>query len=978
MSEPWSKPTRAEVERVLASIADISLRSLFFSELENPEWLDPLAELGVFSNPPEPQIDAEGVERVLPWSEGDFLVRIAADRPEKVAVTLKEVADSRNPWVQRALVSAARKLPSEYAKQLVQPIAKIVRSSTGWLNVQEVMGVVVALADANEMASAKTLLRAMFEPLPGSEEEMAIGARTRIRGAIDDYVYTQLLPKTRDILARLDNIDGLKMVAGWLQRASKIQSGASQERHDYDASSIWRPSIAPHAQNSGLPELTDSLIDAVRDTAIDLGRRGHAMDVIDFLNASRPFVLRRIAAEVVAQLLVDDDPSPDAVAAAQRMLVDPTLMGIGSRPEYVHLARAILPRLDDAGRRSWAEFVLSCDWQGTDDDMRRIAAWGSSEPEDVTDAEVNETRQHLLHRFLQPLAGGLPSPLASELAALEAKWGRIEHAEFGSYLESFTGPTSPKTRAQLLEMTSDELAEYLARWEPVRDHHFGPSVEGLARELESVVEAKPELVAGIADRLIGLGRSYARAAVAGWAKAVANGFEPSELVWRMVGDLVREPDDGSDELTELDFGAGDPVWRSAQRSAVDLIAACVEAMPLPAPATTVTQLWGLLKPLTSHADPTVAHEERYGGSNMDPLTLSLNTTRPSALRAAIRLASASHADRAPGDLNATEVDILQTIATHVDNFEDPSLAVAAVIGEGLGRLWGTDPTWVHDRRSDLFSVLDSDEARRARADVIVSVALGVYQTGRVFLTLIRPAIAEILSKRYSELEHTEGWRHDRSAASAAALHMVSAYLLQVVDRDDAELQRVFSGAVPVDIASDVIGHIGWQIMRMGMDGDIRSIPEDYLGRAKELIGWRVEEIRAKRASAKELAQFHWWAQSGAFEPSWWLPILQLATEEADADSRGMLGEALADAAASEPALAIEVFEALYGGPDRDWRSYDLVRHAPSLLATALRSNDGAAVSGANRIKDLLGRQGHFATLQELEQLLLATDSQHGS
>jgi hypothetical protein len=67
---------------------------------------NPLEALGVFKNPPEPQTDAEGVERVLPWPEGDYLVRIATVRPEKVAALLKPVASSRNPWVQRAVISA--------------------------------------------------------------------------------------------------------------------------------------------------------------------------------------------------------------------------------------------------------------------------------------------------------------------------------------------------------------------------------------------------------------------------------------------------------------------------------------------------------------------------------------------------------------------------------------------------------------------------------------------------------------------------------------------------------------------------------------------------------------------------------------------------------------------------------------------------------------------------------------------------------
>jgi len=969
----WRKPTQAEVDGVLASIADLSLRGLFFSELENPEWLEPLATLGVFANPPEPQVDSEGVERVLPWPEGDYLIRIADAQPEAVVTILQAVAESRNPWVQRAVISAAKKLPSDWAKQFARPIAKIVATASGWLDVKDVFAVAAALSEGGEGDSVKLLLTALFEPKAGSEEAMAFGTRTRVGSAIDDYSYMELLPRSVPLLAALDDIDGLKMVAGWLQQAARIQYGLQPDRPDDHASSIWRPSIAPHGQNAGLHELADSLVDAVRDTALALGRLGRQTKVIEFLNGARPFVIRRIGVEVAAQLIADP-ASTDLLPLCESLLVDPTLMGIGSRPEYVHLALAALPRLTPEQRNDWASFVMEGSWQGTDEDMRRIAAWSGRSAADVTDDEIAETRQHLLHRFLQPLKGALPSSLDAELVRLEARHGAIEHAEFGSYMESFTGPSSPKSRDELAAMSPEDLAKFLRTWQPVGDHHFGPSVEGLARVLEEVAEKVPELVAAFADQLIGLGRSYARAALTGWAKAIPNGYVPSPAVWDMVRDVVGQRDDGSDALTQRDYDADDPVWRWAQRNVVDLISASLDAAPRPVPRETVAQLWTLLKPLTNHADPTPEHEARYGGDNMDPLTLSLNTTRPAALRAAIRLAAASHDSPEPGNPDATEADILQAVASHVDGFADPSLAVAAVVGEGIGKLWGVDPSWVDSRASELFSVLDSDEARRARADVIVSVALRVYQTGRAFIELIRPALAQMLSADYKVLPHTDGWREHRTALNAAAHQILAAYLLQVVQQEDQLLQQLFSNGADDDVRAEALGHIGWQIMRTAMDGAASTIPQEYLSRAQGLIEWRVNEIRAGRASARELAQFHWWAQSGVFSPAWWLPILLLASDSADRESTSMLGKPLADAAAEEPALAIEAFEKLYGSVERDWRSYDLIQNAPRLLAEASRSGNAQAIEGANRIKDVLGRHGHFQALQELEQLLAADTS----
>lgn len=967
MSDQWPTPSEQEVEQTLVSIADLPLRALFFSELKNPEWLEPLQSLGVFNSPPEPHPGADGEPQVLPWPEGDYLLRIAAERPADVTNILKDVERSANPWVHRAIVSIAAALPSRYAKQLAKSVARIVSASTDWINAEEVMATTLALSSSGETASARSLLMALFSPLAGPEEEMGIGTRTRVRGAIDDYLYMELLPKALPVLVGMPNIDGLKLVTGWLQRASEIQNGAPADQIDYDVSIIWRPSIAAHAQNSDLHDIPDALIDVLLNAAVAIGLDGRSRQVISFLNGSKLFVIRRIALEAAAQLATDDAfvTAPEIEA----LLLDASLMGIGARPEYAHLGRVLLPHLSAETRSEWIELVAGGTWQGSDDDIRRIAAWGDRDVEDVTVDDITDARARLLHRFLQPLAGSLPPPLDERLRVLEEERGSIPHAEFGSYTESFTGPTSPKTRDELAAMTPDALAGFLESWQPAGEFHFGPSIEGLARELEWVAESRPELVGAIAGRLAVLGRSYVRAALTGWARAVPRGYVVSEEVWGLVAGVVGQADDGTEELVRRDFDAGDPVWRWAQRAAADLIAASVEAMARPVDQDAAGRLWALLKPLTGHADPTVEHESRYGGSNMDPLTLSLNTTRPAALRAAIRLASTSHETEEPGNPTELELDILDTVGRHVDEAQDPSLAVAAVIGEGLGRIWGVDPNWVDAHGERLFALVDADNLRRARSDVIVSVALRVYRTGASLLKLIGPAFPQLLSPEYRSFEHIEGWREHRSVVNMAAQHLVSAYLLELITRDNVDLQRLFSPDVADEVVADALGHIGWSIMRTTMDGRRDSIPAEYLERASQLIDWRVEEVRAGRASARELSQFHWWVSAGVYSPSWWLPILLLATNETDLDSRGSLGKPLADAAVSEPVLAVAALKQLLDSVRDGWRNYDLVRNAPRLLAIALRSGDDAAVLGAQQLRDLLGRQGHFQALQELELLL---------
>src|SRR6185312_4011957 len=96
-----------------------NLRRLFFTELQNPNWLKPLATLGVFATEPEPWIDGAGLQRPQPWPEGEYLARVASDESAAVTGLLLKHADSQNPWVHRVVLDAALAMSSKEGARLV-------------------------------------------------------------------------------------------------------------------------------------------------------------------------------------------------------------------------------------------------------------------------------------------------------------------------------------------------------------------------------------------------------------------------------------------------------------------------------------------------------------------------------------------------------------------------------------------------------------------------------------------------------------------------------------------------------------------------------------------------------------------------------------------------------------------------------------------------------------------------------------------
>ena len=50
----WKKPTNELIDKALQSTKKVTARKYFFSRLENPLWLKPLAERDCFKYPPKP------------------------------------------------------------------------------------------------------------------------------------------------------------------------------------------------------------------------------------------------------------------------------------------------------------------------------------------------------------------------------------------------------------------------------------------------------------------------------------------------------------------------------------------------------------------------------------------------------------------------------------------------------------------------------------------------------------------------------------------------------------------------------------------------------------------------------------------------------------------------------------------------------------------------------------------------------------
>ena len=120
-------------------------------------------------------------------------------------------------------------------------------------------------------------------------------------------------------------------------------------------------------------------------------------------------------------------------------------------------------------------------------------------------------------------------------------------------------------------------------------------------------------------------------------------------------------------------------------------------------------VWALLEILAKDTDPTPEFEEQYGGSNMDPASLAINTTRGQAMHDVVRYAlwiartiSETLDDPDAGMSFAVMPEVRTVLTEHLNVASEPSAAVRSVYGQWLAWLYALDKHWTEEHLEWIF------------------------------------------------------------------------------------------------------------------------------------------------------------------------------------------------------------------------------------------------------------------------------------
>jgi len=132
-----------------------------------------------------------------------------------------------------------------------------------------------------------------------------------------------------------------------------------------------------------------------------------------------------------------------------------------------------------------------------------------------------------------------------------------------------------------------------------------------------------------------------------------------------------------------------------------------------------------------------------------------------------------------------------------------------------------------------------------------------------------------------------------------------------------------------------------------------------LARARQLWEFRAQEVAAGRAEDAELKDYYWWVHCEKFPQGWWLPMLKQAANAMDFDGRTYLGEPLAEAASTEPHLAVEILDQLLRSAPAPMARHNLMENSPEIIARALDSGDEDAQKLGTDLMNWMGKLGNL-------------------
>jgi hypothetical protein len=955
------KPTRDDAKRLqLFAPNNPATYGYFFHWNNNPAWLKPLRAQKIFDHPQEPisEVVTDGTRITYPpWPQSRYLVRMAASSNIDVQQTVLEIAlkiETENIAIHMDLVDVAKALPAAKAVKLSEKTAVWIRNQNQLFHqLPEKLGELIShLASGGEVDAALQLARSVLTVLPNpraaEDDDSIFNIHRDPVSRLNGWDYQRVLRLGLPALVAAGGARTLEMFCDLLETAINYHQAHVMPEETNDLSSIWRRDL----EYQGHEDVKDHLVSAVRKAAEQIATDdpGQVPALVNILEARRWLIFKRMALYLLRLL------PTHAGSLIIDHLMDRTNFDEGELwHEYILLMRDHFIELTDDQRNE----ILGWIDEGPSLDVvkERRERWDGVR---LTDEEAEKMEKFRKLRLLAPLRDVLPEDWRGRYEQWVKETEEPQHAEYTSDPPQMGfGFGSPKSTEELRSMSIREIIIFLADWQRPGSDPFGPTPEGLGRELTALVASEPERFAKEASRFRLLAPTYVRSFLSGLLDA-AN--QPRAFGWSPVFTLCRWVLKQPREIVEPENQSPDEDrdWFGARSIVAELLSAGFKAGVAEIPFTLRTSAWKLLRPFTNDPNPTPENEERQGGPEMDVATSAVNTIRGKAMYTVMNYALwvQRHIKEEPdGEVRASRgfdemPEVRKTLDYHLNPKLDPSLTIRSIYGQWLPWLIMIDQNWVKQNLSKIFP---KSEASRDLCNAAWQTYItfnGAYS--KIFEVLrgeYERAIERIRLGTNSKSHYTH------TPDQRLAQHLMLFYGRGELDLNEPDglLTRFYLNA-PDELCAHALWSVGYAFRESK-----EPIPTEVLQRFQALWQKRLNIAGgAPESHVEEMSAFGYLFYSEKFDDTWAITELKNALElSKKAELDYFVIQRLAALADIYPGIAIDCFSLLVEGDKEGWGMNSWGGEARTIIAAARHSEDENARQAAVTLIHRLGARNYL-------------------
>jgi len=686
-------PSQEQIDQLLEFIQDEKYCKYFFHDLTNNAWVDPLFISGYFNQTPEPIEVKPGSFQLPDWPAINYLVQFASQYEEIfVAITQKTLT---NNWRNQAkLIEGLLKISPEAASTCTFIIDSWLDTPFSDMLPNNLIPLTDRFIDSDLIPGAIQITDFILKPVlkrtknTFSKFDPPYGFRS------DPYWVKEYCNKELTRLMKKDPQGLFDVFQHHLVKALALTQEIGIDDFEERLGYAWRLDIAFSSQGIGETNITDTLINGLRDSLDNLCEISPEIGkekVAEFLHGEH-LIFHRIAIHTLRKF---GNIYPDLLEEAISHWEYTALSEYIS--EYHGLLRDQYANASNETKAEIIEKILA----GPSDIERRtlnIAQWKKHEP--AQDEDRIEAKERWMQFYLKLINECLPEQQRQLLEEFNAKYGDVDVEEKPKITFSeWTTAASPITLDELAKLELPELKKYFLKYEPDKkalDLH-----DSLARTFQSLVSKDPTKYIDFAAFLIdpAIRFVYTYNYLFGIREAVRNkGVKLTDEILSLCEFVITQEKDPYENPPDL-YEAG---LFTAQLEVVHLLNDAVQSNDPYISREQLNRIRKILITLAHHTNPTKEDDER---NEMDPFTYSLNCVRGEAMHGIlnyslylVRQKQAENKDKKW----FIEAEISEILDEKIDIEKEPSPAIRAVIGSYLTQVYFMSEEWTKKNLNAIF------------------------------------------------------------------------------------------------------------------------------------------------------------------------------------------------------------------------------------------------------------------------------------